>query len=307
MTHQQKIFFSIVLLGAIGGGLATFIKLGVQVVPPLTFNFLRFFIATLCMLPFLLPEIRKNSLQKLTGAIKVSVFAVGNVVIFAFGVQHTTAVISSLMYVTGPVMIALLSYVLLKEFFSPRKIWGIALGLLGVVFLILLPVVTRGSQFAGTLFGNIAVLAAVVSFALYTVLSKNYQKTFSPQLLAFVFTLTTTVVLIPFVIIDWFQHPGWITNASWLTLFSVGYVGILGGAVYYLLYQSTIKRATPVIVSMTLFIQPISAYITALLLLGEKLIPGVLVGAVISVIGAWMVSTSSKKPEKLQDKTVELL
>lgn len=294
MTSQQKMILAIIVLGSIGGSIATFVKLGVQVVPPFTFTFLRFLVASLCMLPFLYKEIQNYSWRTLLSAVGVSLLAVGNVVIFAFGVRHTTAVISSLMYVTAPVMIALLSYFLLQEHFSRRKITGILVGTLGVLFLILLPVFTRGIQFSGTLLGNITVLAAVICFALYTVFSKHYQKTISARIMSFIFTASASIVLLPFAIADWFVSPGWIYQVNWLTILAIGYVGILGGAVFYLLYQKTIQRGSPVIASMNMFIQPISAYATGLIFLGEKLIFGVVLGAIASVIGAWIVTTEKK-------------
>ena len=39
-----------------------------------------------------------------------------------------------------------------------------------------------------------------------------------------VFALTAALVLLPFVVIDWFNHPGWIYNVHWPAVFSVGAV-----------------------------------------------------------------------------------
>ncbi|KKU18695.1 MAG: hypothetical protein UY13_C0002G0405 [Candidatus Pacebacteria bacterium GW2011_GWB1_47_8] len=295
MTTQNKILIAVLVLAAIGGSIATFVKLGVVVIPPLTFTFLRFFVAALCMLPFISKEIRQQGFHQLSGAIGISLLAVANVVIFAFGVRHTTAVISSLMYATGPLMIALLSYFWLKERFSLRKTLGILLGFLGVAYLVILPVFSKGADFSGTLFGNVTVLLAVICFVLYIVFSKRYQARFSAPVMAFVFAVTASVVLLPFVIIDWYAHPGWIGQVNSLTLLSVGYVGILGGAIFYLLYQKVIQKASPVIASMNLFIQPISAYISGLIFLKEKLITGVVIGAVAALIGAWLVTTDKNK------------
>ena len=88
MTNQQKTFLLVVLMALIGGSIGGPVKIGVQVVPPSTFTFLRFLVATLCMLPFLWREIRQYTLQTLLSAVGVSLLAVGNVVIFAFGLSR---------------------------------------------------------------------------------------------------------------------------------------------------------------------------------------------------------------------------
>ncbi len=246
------------------------------------------------MAPFILSEKRENT-HKLFGAVAVSVFGVINVTLFAFGIPHTTATIAQLLYAVVPVIAAILSYFLLKEQFTGRKILGIVLGLVGILFLILLPVITKGSLYAGTTYGNMIVMVAVVLFSTYTVLSKRYQTYFSPKIMTFIFAATTALTLAPFSILEYMNNPVWLSQITVPTVLSVLYIGVFGGAAYYLLYQYAIKHGNPVIASMTMFLQPIATYVWAVSLLGEKLIPGIVIGAITSITGAWLVISTTKK------------
>lgn len=298
MNASHGIFY-VLLAAAIGGGIPALGKIGLTVIPPTTFTFFRFVLAALCMIPLILP-FPKISGKQLGSIILVSLLATGNVTFFAFGVKQTTATISQLLYTIVPVISLMLSARLYGETITLRKVTGIGTGLVGVVLLILLPMLSKGSASAGTMAGNLTVLGAVISFSFYSVLSKKYQQIVTPPFLTFVFAVTTLSVLSPFAVMEYLSNPAWVTHLTLPAFLAVTYVGIFGGAVYYLVYQLAIKRSGPVIASLTMFIQPLAAYLWALALLGEKLIPGVMAGAVLTIVGASIVNTPKSSNAKIQ-------
>ena len=77
------------------------------------------------------------------------------------------------------------------------------------------------------------------------------------------------------------------------SIFSTFYVGIFGGAVYYLLYQYAIKHGTPLIASMTMYLQPTATFLWAFFLLSERLTIGIVIGGLLAIGGAWMVTRES--------------
>ena len=58
-SDNFKAFISVVLAAIFGGGISVFAKIGMKQIPPFSFTFFRFFIASLCMLPFVLKEKQK--------------------------------------------------------------------------------------------------------------------------------------------------------------------------------------------------------------------------------------------------------
>ena len=282
-------FISVILAAIFGGGIAVFGKIGLKQIPPFSFTFFRFFIASICMLPFVLKEKQKID-KNILKIVLFSLLGVANVTLFAFGIRLTTATVSQMLYAIVPVIAAIFSYLLLKEKINSKKIKGIFLGLVGVFILIFLPILGKSSSFTGNFLGNMIILLAVFSFTFYTVLSKRFHRYYSPLTLTFILSLTTTVVLSFFFIRDYFINPNWLYNLSLLSIFSTFYVGVFGGAAYYLLYQYAIKHGTPIIASMTMYLQPMATFFWAFFLLSERLTMGIIVGGLLAIGGAWMVT-----------------
>ena len=288
MKNNFKALLSVILAAIFGGGIAVFGKVGLKQIPPFSFTFLRFFIASFFMLPLIFKEKHKinNSLFKL---VLLSLLATANVTLFAFGVRLTTATISQMLYAIVPVVAIILSVFLLKEKINYKKFIGIFLGLVGVLILILLPILGKPTAFSGNILGNLIILIAVICFTLYSVLSKKFQKNYSPAYLTFIFGLSTVFVLSPFFIKDIITTQ-WISHLSLTAILSTLYVGIFGGAVYYLLYQYAIKHGSPVIASMTMYLQPTATFLWAYFLLSERLTLGIFIGGILAFIGAWLVT-----------------
>ena len=291
-SDNFKALISIILAAICGGGFAVFTKIGLRQIPPFSFTFFRFFIASICMIPFVLREKQKID-KNILKVILLSFLGVANVTLFAFGVKLTTATISQMLYAIVPVIAAIFSYLVLKERISSKKIIGIFSGLVGILTLVLLPIIGKTSSFTGNLSGNLIILTAVLCFALYTVLSKRFHKHYSPLTLTFIFSLTTAIVLSPFLIRDYLTNPIWFYRLSTFSWFSIFYAGVFGGVVYYLLYQYSIKHGTPIIASMTMYLQPLLTFLWAFFLLSERLTIGIIIGGLLAIGGAWMVTRES--------------
>lgn len=289
MKENYKALISVILAAVFGGGIAVFGKIGLKQIPPFSFTFFRFFIASICMLPFVLKEKQKID-KNIFNIVLLSLLAVANVTFFAFGIRLTTATVSQMLYAIVPVIAAIFSYFLLKEKINSKKIIGIFFGLVGVLILIFLPILGKSSSFTGSFLGNMIVLLAVFCFTFYTVLSKRFHKYYSPLTLTFIFSLTTTVVLSFFFIRDYFVNPNWLYHLSLFSIFSTFYVGVFGGAVYYLLYQYAIKHGSPIIASMTMYLQPTATFLWAFFLLSERLTLGIIIGGLLAIGGAWLVT-----------------
>lgn len=288
-SDNKLAFFSVLAAAVIGGGVPVLSKTGLAVFPPFTFTFLRFFIASLALLPLFIkskPRFTKD-IWKVLG---LSLLATGNVTLFAFGIKLTTATTGQLLYVSVPVVAAILSYFLLKERLAKKKLLGIFLSLFGALIIIVLPLLGTGAQLHGSFLGNLLILLAMLSFTIYSVFSKRYQKSYTPLQLTTLFAITTAVVLSPFAVQEYASNPAWIAKLGVPSMISILYVAIGGGLVYYTLYQYAIKHGTPTIASMTLLIQPVGTYLWASVLLGEQLTLGIVAGAAITLYGAYLVA-----------------
>jgi drug/metabolite transporter (DMT)-like permease len=296
VTKQQKALLAVLVVAFLGGSTGVFVKIGVQVIPPITFVFLRFLMASLLLVPFV--NFKKINRRYLPKVAILSLLLAANIVIFAFGIKETTAVMGSILYMFTPVLVALFAYLFFGKKLSGRKTFGLTLGFVGAFFLVGLPVLQQATEYSGTLRGNLMVFTAVTTFALYSVLIKEYQKYYSSLFITFVFTVLTTLVMASIALPDLLSQPAWFAEMTRMTWTAVAFIGIGGGALLYLTYQYAIEYGTSLSASMMSFIQPIAGAIMAFLLLGEKLTLNILLGSIPVFVGAWLVTVGSKSEDK---------
>lgn len=300
IPQSIKSIFLIFLAALIGGGVGAFSKISLKEIPPLSFTLLRFILAACILLPFALKN-KGFHFKNLKKIALVSLLATANVTLFIFGVGRTTATSSQMLYAGVPLIAGLFSFLLLKEKLYGKKLFGILIGFIGVLLIVFLPVFGQHTVFNGDLLGNLIILVAVCSFALYSVLSKQFEEEYTPLELTVFFVLTTTAIQLLLIPIDFTRNLNWWSSISSEAIWGVVYVGILGTGAYYLIYQYVIKNTTPVIASMILYLQPIFAFVWAWMLLGEKITPEFMLGAILAFIGVALV-TNLGRPTEIKAK-----
>lgn len=284
---------SVVLAALTGGGNPVFTKIALKEIPVFTFNFLRFFLSLIIILPFFIKEKPKITKDVYKLAL-LSILPVINITLFAFGVKLTTATTGQMIYAVVPIIAGILSYLILKEKISPNKISGVLLGLLGTMIIILLPILGTPSAFKGNLLGNTLIFTGMLSFATYTVLSKKFQKKYSPIYLNTFFILTAVIMQFFLALFDFSSNNDWINHVSANAILSLIFVSLLGTVATYIFYQYAIKHATPITASMSLYLQPIATFLFAFSLLGERLTWGFMAGSIMVILGTWKVTITKK-------------
>ena len=296
LSDKSIVILAIAIIFFTNGGSPVLTKIALREISPEYYSFLRFIIASLFLLPFFLKgKIKFN--KDLLVLVLVSLILTLNILAFAYGIKLTTTVISSLLYVLGPVLVAIFSYFLLKERIAQAKVLGIILGILGSALVILLPVIQYGNPSAGSLLGNFLILIGVFSTALYTTLSKKLHVKFSPIQVTTIFSLTTCFVMLSLSFREVIENPGLVFNLSGITLFAVFYVGAVCTALYYLLLQYVIKHANPLAASTNLFLNPVSTFAWASFLLAESITLLLILGGFFVLLGTFFIIKSAKTNE----------
>ena len=289
--NQFKIFLLIVLIAALGGGNGVLAKVGLREISPLNFTFWRFLSALIFLLPIFFIQKQKFTFLAFKKLFWILLFAAGNIIIFIFAIRLTTASASQILYTFSPLLAGILSYLLLGDKLGTKKILGVLIGFIGTIVIILLPVITGDSSLNGSLAGNLLILLAVLSHSIYTVLSKDKQKDFTPvgiTTYSAVFTLIFSAILIPL------DHGSFDLTLSNSVLFSVLYSGIAATALFYLLYQYVIKISSPLAASTVLYVEPIFTIIWAVIVLSEKITTGLLFGMILVILGVYLATGQRK-------------
>jgi drug/metabolite transporter (DMT)-like permease len=171
-------------------------------IPPVSLAFYRWCLATILIFPFVLPSvradwpvIRRSGLYLLGAAITGIAFF--NTFVY-IGAHYTTAINLSLIGTTSsPIFAVVLARIFLRERIGPWKLAGMTLCVSGVLYLLSAGNLRNLVQFRFTQ-GDVWVLMAGLSFAIYTTLTKRKPPGISSlSFLAITFAIGT-LLLAPF-------------------------------------------------------------------------------------------------------------
>lgn len=274
-SYKQGSFFIYLFLTGlifVWGLNFSLVKWAVSEMSPLAFNVVRYSLASFLILSVLLI---KEGWQYIPAKDALKIFALGvwghsiYQVLFIKGISLTTAGNSSLFLATIPLWTAVLSAILGKDKLN-RKAWiGILLAFIGV-FVITIGSGQKISLVESNTTGNLLTLLAALSFAGYTVLSKDLLKRYSPLRLTALTMVIGSIGLWIFAnqaVIQ--QH--W-TGISWKALGVILYSAVLAIVVGYLIWFTGIKRVGPTRTAIFSNLTPIIAVGIAFLLLSEPLV-----------------------------------
>lgn len=291
MKNKSAITALLAIVGAaaLGGGVAVAVKVAVREADPIVVAFFRSCVATIVIFPLFLFEKSKFD-RNIFKIILLSLFNTGNLILFATGIAYTTATASQVLYTFTPVIALVLSYFLLREAITKKKILSIVLGMIGVYIIIFGPFV-NDSLAQGTIVGNIIIFLAVISFSIYTVVSKKFVGQYSPVYLTTIFSATSIVATFA---VGAQQILNYRVIFSSITTFAIIIAGV-GATIYFVLYQYAIKRGSPLLASMTLYLQPATAFVWGFLFLAERLTINILIGAAFAFTAAYLATKATGK------------
>ncbi|MDO4320371.1 MAG: DMT family transporter [Bacteroidales bacterium] len=175
---------------------------------------------------------------------------------YIFGVGFTSPGEASIITTTMPMWVMVLSRVLLGTPVTGRKIAGILLGATGAVTLIYssVKVTVSGNN---PVLGDLLVLTAQFSYALYLTLYKDFLRKYSMvTLMKWMFTFAAAAI-IPFSI-QTAATTAWasLSATEWA---GVAYVVVMGTFVAYILMMAGQKALPPTVVGIYNYFQPVVA------------------------------------------------
>lgn len=283
-----KVFVMFLLLSIIGGTNAPLVKGALREFPPFTLVFLRFALASLILLPFLLkekPRFKKDSFKFLLLA---SLCMGTNVILFAVGLKDTSVMMSQLIFVPKGLFVALLGYIFLKEVLSKDQKLGLLFTMVGMSILIYGSVVTEDLLSFGKPIGNFLIGIGFFLSSLYYVISRKISKIYSPMTITFFSFLFACVLSLPFALSELTNSqfiPAKITTYAILNLLALV---IFSSALVYYLAQWIIKHTSAFIAALALYMNFLIASILGIVVFGEKLTLLFIIGVILIMLGVFV-------------------
>jgi len=241
-------------------------------IPPISLAFWRWVIAFLALTPFALKSLLKDwKLFKkhflyliITSVFGITIF---NTLIYVAG-QTTTAINLSLISITFPIFIIIISRFLYKEKITIYKMLGIIVVGIGVILII-----TKGSPtvlFELTFFkGDLWMLLAAIIFAVYSILLKHKPKEINILSFQYATFSLGLLMLFPFYLIELSLIEPTIYDSN--AILSIIYIGIGASLISFILWNKAILLIGPARSGMVYYTLPLFSGFLAFLLLKENL------------------------------------
>lgn len=288
-------YFLLILAPLIWGGNAVASKLAVNEIAPMTLVLLRWTMASVVLLPFVLPAVKRDWVLirqhwLLLSAYGCFGFAAFNL-LFYTAIYTTTAINLALLQASIPILILGINGVFFRHGFNVMQIVGLCLALIGVAL-----IVTAGHLLAlldlSLNKGDGIMLIACVIYALYSI-GLRYKPNISWSSFIFVLAISAWLTSLPFALYEiWVleSEVQWSLNSILLII----YIGVFASIVAQLAYAKGIGLIGASRGGFALNLVPIFGVILSVFILDEMLKIYHII-ALILVLGGIALSEKSSK------------
>ncbi|MEZ4863409.1 MAG: DMT family transporter [Caldilineaceae bacterium] len=209
-----------------------------------------------------------------------------------YALQYIPSARAALLFATFPLMTMVIAALLGHEQITPPKAVGVLLTIVGVgIALGDKAIVAVGAD--QSWIGELAVLASALSGALCSVLYRPYLRKYSALPMS-AFAMLASVGFLACIAAGegFFQSLPSFTPAGWL---SVLFIGVSSGVGYYL-WLWALSRTAATNVTVFLALNPITATVLGVLVLGEPVTPRFLLGLCCVALGLWIAHWRYNRP-----------
>ena len=290
MSRKQILpgLFSGLAAASIWGGMYVVSKVVLNIIPPFTLLSLRLIlgILSLGMVVVLRPKTHMTRSQAW------QIFWVGFVgygvsLGFQFvGTKLSTASNGALVTSATPAFILIFAPFLLAEKTTTRRILALIISTLGVIAVI----DPRNAELSPTLFwGNLSLLAAALTWALYSVLVRKVSQTID--------VVASTTIMLAGGLPTGFLLSAWEIKTQGIGTITLGivggilFLGIIATAIAMFLWNYAFAELPATVASLTFFAQPVVGSLLGWMFLKESITPLFLFGGVLIAIGLVISST----------------
>lgn len=252
--------------------------------------FLRFFLAFLLLLPFLMTEKPRIKYRHqdwpilvLTGVCIVTF----HIWLFFEGVKLTRAIDASVLSLLVPIMSVLGAWWWLREKVYVVNMIGVLTGLLGALAIVGVPLLAVDALDMRVLIGNSMIVASNVFFVIGAVVSKRLLNHYSPLALVGAIFLVGAITFLPLAILEFLNNPGWVQQITFMGIFGLIFLTLLSSISAFFLFEWSVKKIGVIKSDLFGYFQPAVAATLAVPFLGERISYSFIVGTCLIVLGVY--------------------
>lgn len=213
-----------------------------------------------------------------------------NQICFLGGLARTSVTHTGLIQAVGPIMVLLLAAFIGREVLTLQNCVGMAIAFAGVAVLL---TGKSSSQNGAHWSGDVILLAAGASFAVYTILMKDVASDYDALTLSMLVFGLGAMLLLPFCLgslarAEWRQVP----FHAWAGL---AYMVVFGSVVAYLIYTFALSILSASKAAAFAYLQPVMAVALGVWLLGERVTAGEFAGGALILLGVYLTERQRAK------------
>lgn len=266
-------------------------KITIGEFPIMTLAFLRFFLASLLIIPFLFAfekkqlKIKLDHLPKLfTSALLLITF---NIALFYEGLKRTSAIDTSVLSMSIPIISVLGGWWILREKIYWANLLGILMGFLGTIILLGLPLLFVGQFNSEGLLGNILILLSCVSFVGGAILGRQILRNYHPLIFTFLSFLTGAVTFFIPAVLEYKNNPNWVNHVTFFGILGLLFIVLLSSVCAFFLLSYGLEKIGVIKSNLFHYMEPAVAATLAVPLLGERISYSFIVGTVLIILGVY--------------------
>jgi drug/metabolite transporter (DMT)-like permease len=312
----MRAYLALILAMIMIGGNIPLGKLITETIPPTSFAILRFISSTLVLIPLAMME--PGALQSLSRLnvrqwLEITCLSLFGAVLFTtfmlVGVQYTPAINAGIISSSLPAVIAVLSFLILREYISARTAGSITLAVLGIAILNLSDPsghessATTTSGQSAIWFGNSLIFAAICSEALFAVLSRRYAAIIPVWTLSLLVHALAIPLTIPLLVM---MDGGLQVPSASLSFWGIaGYYILSASLLSFYLWCYGIRSVPASTAGVFTALVPVTSLLIAILALGETLSWLQVAGLSFIFLSLWLGLSSRRRPATSSNPSVQ--
>jgi drug/metabolite transporter (DMT)-like permease len=286
MNHRLVGALSGLIAASIWGGMYVVSDVVLDVVPPATLLLLRYTIA----LPVLWMAARMSRTSGIQRAdwpkLALTAFVGFGVSLLAqfAGTKLSTAAAGALITSATPAFIVLFAWLILRERASGRQWLGLGIATIGVLVVSLLGDQSATEEATNPLLGNLLLIVAAVTWALYSVLVKLNAQKYTALAITLAVTALGIPIIAPVAAIE--LQTQTIGTMTLPVVLGMLYIGIGSTAIAFFLWNKSFELLDAATASLFFFAQPVVGALLSAIFLGQTLGWSFIVGGGLILLGA---------------------